>query len=286
MSDALRVVVLAPDAAGFALVRAACAATGDRPVGYAFAGSARPRQPMAANAKAAVAALLDDLPPGMDVLLLGSTDGLANALPGYRPDLVVCYGFPWRIPPAVLSIPRLGIINIHPSLLPKYRGPFPVPWAIRNGDTELGVTLHWMDADFDTGAIIVQEGGIALDSEITPDRLHEQIEAVVGRLLPVALDRARAGFPGRPQREADASHAGWMEPEFFRVDWSRSAVEIHHQVRAARFLPGCAGPVAVVDGVAVRVHATRLHAGSGVRVDSGDGPIWITDATPVPPAAE
>jgi methionyl-tRNA formyltransferase len=286
MNEALRVVVLASDSADFARVSSACAATGNRAVGYAFAGSARPRQPMAASAKTAVAVLLDELPTGMDVLLLGSTDGLARALPGYRPDLVVCSGFPWRIPPAVLRIPRLGIINIHPSLLPKYRGPFPIPWAIRNGDAHVGVTLHWMDVDFDTGAILVQEGGIALDDEITPSQLHDRIGAVVVRLLPIALDRARAGFPGRPQHAVDASHAGRMEPEFFRVDWSRPAAEIHRQVRAASFLPGCAGLVAVVDGVTVRVRGTRLSPGAGVRVSAGDGPIWITDATPVPSAAK
>jgi len=107
----------------------------------------------------------------MDLLLPGTADGLADALGGYRLDLLVVYGFNWKLPAAVLRTPRSGAVNIHSSLLPRYRGPAPVLRAIRNGDAEIGLTVHRMDEQFDTGPILAQQGGIPLDEDVTPQRL-------------------------------------------------------------------------------------------------------------------
>ena len=76
---------------------------------------------------------------------------IAPLLRALRARLVLCVGFPWKIPPDALAVPRHGIVNGHPSLLPRYRGPSPVSWAIRNGETEIGFTFHYMDAELDTG---------------------------------------------------------------------------------------------------------------------------------------
>jgi methionyl-tRNA formyltransferase len=285
MAGPLRIVVASHSAEGFGLIRSVCAEAGHTTAAYVFGRTRRPGQVTPRGARDAVSRILDTIPPGMDLLLPGGADGVTRALREYQPDLVVCHGFPWRIPASALRIPRLGIMNIHPSLLPKYRGPLPVAWAIRNGDSELGVTLHWMDENFDSGRIIVQRGGIPLDDEIAPDRLFGRIRAAIRDLLPVALERAAAGFSGEPQNEADASYAGWMEPAFSRIDWSRGALEIHNQVRAARFLPDADGPVAFLDGAWVKIFRTRTSPGDGLRVECADGPIWVVESALMTPPA-
>ena len=85
-----------------------------------------------------------------------AASSIAPLLASVEPDLVVCMGFPWKIPPDALAVPRLGWLNGHPSLLPRHRGPLPVAWAIREGDEEIGITFHRMDADLDTGPILAQ----------------------------------------------------------------------------------------------------------------------------------
>jgi methionyl-tRNA formyltransferase len=220
----------------------------------------------------------------MDLLLPGSAQGLAYALPGYLPDLVICNGLPWKVPPGVLAVPRLGFINIHPSLLPKYRGPIPIHWAIRNGDPEIGVTLHWMDEHFDTGPVIAQEAGIPLEDDIDPDRLFERIGQVTANLLRIALERICNGAPGEPQSQIGESYAGWMEPEFYLVDWSRTAREIHNQVRTFRFgVVGARGPVAKVGGAWTTVLRTQLEPADGTRIECADRPIWIVESEPADP---
>src|SRR5207245_7469550 len=81
----------------------------------------------------------------LDVLLPASRSAIAPLLASVEPDLVVCMGFPWKIPSDALAVPRLGWLNGHPSLLPLHRGPLPVAWAIREGEEEIGITFHRMD---------------------------------------------------------------------------------------------------------------------------------------------
>ena len=77
---------------------------------------------------------------------------LAGLLRGLEPDVALCFGFPWKIPQEALDVPRYGIVNQHPAPLPRYRGPIPMSWALREGDDEFFITWHRMDADLDTGA--------------------------------------------------------------------------------------------------------------------------------------
>jgi methionyl-tRNA formyltransferase len=104
----------------------------------------------------AMSELVFGAPEELDVLLPARRSSIAPLLASVQPDLVVCMGFPWKIPPEALAVPRLGWLNGHPSLLPLHRGPIPVAWAIRNGDAEIGITFHFMDAELDTGPIFVQ----------------------------------------------------------------------------------------------------------------------------------
>src|SRR5581483_1905042 len=88
---------------------------------------------------------------GLDVVVPASRHALASILKAYTADLALCGGYPWRVPQEAIDAVRLGIVNAHIGMLPRYRGPYPVAWAIRNGETEAGLSYHFMDADFDTG---------------------------------------------------------------------------------------------------------------------------------------
>ncbi|MFG1798290.1 methionyl-tRNA formyltransferase [Nocardia sp. NPDC049149] len=278
MNDALRVVIVAGGAAHFATVNTICEKSGYSVVSCFSARSVKSGSPVLPASSAAAGDLLEVLPGGMDLVLPGSAAGLADALPGYRPDIVVACGFPWKFPADVLDIPEFGVLNIHPSLLPKHRGPMPIAWAIRNGATTFGLTVHRMDEEFDTGEILCSRGGIPLDEDPTPERLWDRMDPVLNDLLPDALGKVVAGVPGHPQDAREASREPAFEPAFYRVDWSNTTLEVHNQVRALRSMG--TGPVAQIGHRRIRVLRTRLDAGAGERVECADGPLWIVESVP------
>jgi methionyl-tRNA formyltransferase len=222
-------------------------------------------------------------PPEVDVVMPASRERIAPLLRALGPDLALCAGFPWKLPVEALEVPRLGVINFHPSLLPRYRGPIPVSWAIRNGDREIGVTFHRMSADLDTGAILSQ-ATLTLGDEWSWDELGPRIAGVVQQILPLALERAERGDPGDPQDESAGEYRSFFEPEYATIDWSRPAAEIERQVRAWRFGgagEGEPGALAQLDGERVRVLRVSLEPGEGRPVECGDGTVWVLETEPV-----
>jgi len=264
----------------FALLHAACLEAGHAPVAYVHCRSMKPNSGTDAQAATAAGQIIEALPPGMDLLLPGTAEGLAAALAGYRLDLLVVYGFNWKLPTSVLGTPRFGVVNVHTSLLPRYRGPAPVLWEIRNGDREIGMTVHRMDERFDTGPILTQRGGIPLDEDVTPQLLWPRIRPVLRDLLTAALDMVASQNPGTPQDDSEASSAGFLEPEFSVVDWSRTAHEVHNQVRMFAFMGRDHAPVARVGEQWLAVLRTRLEPADGIRVECADAPIWIVESAP------
>src|ERR687896_463080 len=126
-----------------------------RPLGHRVVGvvtSPGPKRRRSAAYLEVVAAVS----PGIDAIVSNHPERWAAMLAPLHPDLIVSGGFPWRIPADVLALPRLGAINLHPALLPRYRGPAAVEWALRNGDAEMGFTVHRLSPDFDTGPILAQ----------------------------------------------------------------------------------------------------------------------------------
>src|SRR6266496_6280435 len=144
--------------------------------------------------------MLNEVPADLDVLMPARREGIAPLLESVQPDLVACIGFPWKIPPAALAVPRLGWLNGHPSLLPRHRGPLPVAWAIREGDEEIGITFHLMDADLDTGPILAQRRYPVGELQ-PPDTFYPEFGPTVGEALAEALERLAAGDGGTPQPE-------------------------------------------------------------------------------------
>lgn len=287
MSTKLRVALVSFRSDIFTALHAGCVQGGHLPSLYITGRSSRPRMPSYLNMGDKVTDILGGIPVELDLLLPGSVDGLAQALRGYDIDLAVVCGLSWRLPQVVLDAPKLGVLNVHTSLLPKYRGPAPVQWAIRNGDPDIGVTIHWMDETIDTGNIVAQRDGITLPEFTTFETLWGQVTPVIQDLLAVALARAAEGYTGEPQNEDHATHAGLMEPEFDYIDWSQPASSIHNQVRTFYYGTGTAGPFGKIGGDWVRVLRTSLEPGTGVQIDCGDGPIWLVETEEaVPPSLQ
>ncbi|MFF0220993.1 methionyl-tRNA formyltransferase [Streptomyces sp. NPDC004629] len=276
MADGMRIGLVSFGAAEFAALHETCAVAGHDPVVYAFSRSMRPRKPTDEGAARIAGEITAALPRGVDLLLPGSSEGLGASLRGYGLDLLVCYGFSWRLPRSVLQIPRYGVLNIHSSLLPKYRGPAPVLWAIRNGDPDLGVTVHRMDEEFDTGPVLAQQGGVPLPDDVTRRSLWTGLSPVLREQLTIALERVRDPSAGEPQSADGVSYAGLLEPEFFAVDTTMTARQVHNQVRTFQFMGAGLGPTATVDGRRLKVLRTSLTSVDGIRLDCADAPVWIT----------
>jgi methionyl-tRNA formyltransferase len=219
-------------------------------------------------------------PLGLDVLLPATRHGIEPLLRAYRPDLMMCWGFPWKIPLTALQVPRLGSINCHPAMLPRHRGPIPLAWAIRDGDNQFGITWHRMDAELDTGPILAQAPVPMQDDDWEIGVVGPRMGAVAMSLLPGVLERVAAGDPGDPQPSEGVTWAGHFGADYATIDWAQPARRIHDQVRAWQFtfgLSAAAGPIGELDGQRVRVTRTSLTdpGDDARRVEAGDGPIWL-----------
>jgi methionyl-tRNA formyltransferase len=243
----------------------------------------------------AVAELIAATPTGIDAVVVGSKDRVAPLLRSYEPDLALCSGFSWKLDAEALDAPRLGIVNGHPSLLPRWRGPNPFGWTLRGGDNVFGFTFHVMDTGFDTGPILAQ-GSVPLTDDDSMSTLFAHLPGLVAGLLPKALARIEAGDRGDPQSEEGASYAPLFEDAYAEIDWARAAREVHDQVRCW-FLPtvsGIMGPLTTLDGERVRVVQTKLvdaqsHAepgtilerdDEGLLIQCGGGPIRVVRTEP------
>jgi methionyl-tRNA formyltransferase len=134
------------------------------------------------------------------------------------PDLLVVACFSQRLPPALLALPRYGCLNLHPSLLPAYRGPAPLFWQARHGVEQTGVTLHFMDEGLDSGAIVGQRA-LAWPEGATQVVLDRRCAAAGATLLVEAVQRLAGGgtLPARPQNEAEAGYFAWPTPDDFQI---------------------------------------------------------------------
>ena len=189
-------------------------------------------------------------------------DGGENAnLQALAPDLIVVVAYGCILPQAVLDIPKFGCINLHVSLLPKYRGSAPVQWAVLNGDTETGVSIQQMDAGLDTGDVLVCEK-VAIGPEETSGELFDRVTAVGARVLCETLPRIAAGtLTPTPQDHAAATMAPMLTKELAQFRWEESAAHIHNWVRGMN--PWPAAWFVAGGGRKVKVLECRVAAQSG-----------------------
>jgi methionyl-tRNA formyltransferase len=247
--------------------------------------SARRRRPISADG--GFPELGDSSAPGgLDVLLARDRHSMEPLLRATRPDLALCWGFSWRIPQAALDVPRLGVVNCHPALLPRHRGPLPISWAFRDGDNQYGLTWHRMDANLDTGSILAQATIPMEDDDFDYLAIGPRMIGTALGLLPRVLERVAEGDPGDPQSDEGASWAGFFGDDYATVDWSQPRRRIHDQARAWAFSGPRGpvfGPITELDGRRVRLARTALSdpGGDAIRVEAGDGPLWAVKAEPL-----
>jgi methionyl-tRNA formyltransferase len=159
-------------------------------------------------------------------------------LEALAPDLIVVVAYGQILPKSVLEIPAQGCINVHASLLPKYRGAAPINKAIIDGETETGITTMYMDVGLDTGDMLVKKT-LAIGPEETAGELHDRLASLGRETMEETLRQLCAGSLQREvQDDAQSTYASMMKKEDGRIDWSRSALEIHNHVRGLNPWPG------------------------------------------------
>lgn len=148
-----------------------------------------------------------------------------------NPDVMVVIAFGQILPAQVLEIPRYGCVNIHASLLPKYRGAAPIQWAVIDGEKETGVTTMMMDVGLDTGDML-DKTVVSLDAAETGGSLHDKLSRAGAKLITETLEKLEQGTAVRtPQTEEGSSYAGMLTKELGDLDWSRPAAELERLVR-------------------------------------------------------
>jgi methionyl-tRNA formyltransferase len=174
-----------------------------------------------------------------------------HTLAGWKPDLIVVSAFGRILPPAILSLPPRGCINVHGSLLPKYRGAGPIQWAIMNGERETGITTMLMDVGMDTGAMLLQEA-IPIMPDDTAGTLSPRLAELGGKLLVETIARLKAGtLVPQPQDASQATLAPLLKKEDGVIDWTLPAMVLANRVRGLSPWPGAYTTVAGGDRLAI-----------------------------------
>jgi len=169
---------------------------------------------------------------------LKDTDTIEH-LVSLNPDVIVVAAFGQLLPQAVLNIPRLGCINLHPSLLPKYRGSSPVAGAILAGDQFAGISIMLMDAGLDTGPVLIR-AQVPVSFRDTTGSLTTKLSYIAAHLLlEVLAGWSRGEIKPQPQKDSEASYTGQITKQEGEIDWSSPAEEIWRRVRAYQPWPGC-----------------------------------------------
>jgi len=226
------------------------------------------------------AAIVAETPDDLDVCFVVDKSDLVRLTAAYEPAIGLCAGYRWLLPPEVIAIPRFGVVNSHPALLPRHRGPYPFAWAIREGDAELGLTLHLMDERFDTGPVLAQ-GSRPMPADQTIGGLVTVLRELARELYPDALQRVLAGERGDPQRSEGVTWAGPFGEDYVELDPGKARAELLRQVRAwqVMFDTSVVGPVATIEGRRVHVKDASLDEPDDpetLRLDAADGPLWLT----------
>lgn len=216
-------------------------------------------------------------------------DGAALAtIQELAPEMIVVAAYGRILPDDILAYPPMGCINVHSSLLPKYRGAAPINWAILNGEHETGVTIMHMATELDAGDIISAEA-TPIDPNETAETLHDRLAALGAQLLVRTVGEIAEGRAVRtPQDHAKATFAPMLSRELSPMDWSRPAAELHNQVRGLVPWPAA---VTQLGGTRCKIFATHqaenktdkapgtiLEAGKdGVRIACGGGTVLVID---------
>ncbi len=209
-----------------------------------------------------------------------------EAMVSIAPDIIITAAYGQILPQEILDIPPLGCINVHASLLPKYRGAAPVQWAIINGEKLTGATIMYMDAGLDTGDII-SSTEVPIDKNMTGGELYERLAQIGAELLADTLNDIENGTNSRaPQDESKASYYPPLNKEMGKIDWNKPATQIRNLIRA---LDPVMSAYACISGDIIKIRSAEIipgdaspakivcaNAKEGLVVGTGDDLLRIT----------
>ena len=208
-----------------------------------------------------------------------------------KPDVIVVVAFGQILSKEILDIPKYGSINVHGSLLPKYRGAAPIQWSIINGDEVTGITTMYMDAGMDTGDMI-QKFELNIDEDDTYGTLYEKMKVLGGKAIIETLEKVADGTAHREKQSDDYTVAPMIEKEMGEIDWNKSSRDIRNLIRGFNPMPGAY--TVMKDGAKMKVWmaeysdisstdevlpGTFIIADSkkGLYVKTGDGVLELTE---------
>ena len=212
---------------------------------------------------------------GLEVLqpLKASSEEFAEKLKSYKPDIIVVVAFGQILKKNILELAKYGCVNVHASLLPKYRGASPIQWAVINGEEETGITIMQMDPGIDTGDIILQEK-IKLAPDETAGSLFDRLTFLAGPVLLQALDRIEAGTAEFIHQDNDkATYVSVLKKSMGKLDFSFSAVEIERLIRGLIPWPGA---YTFINGKMLKIWKTCI-ASEEEKIKAEPGQIRIKD---------
>ncbi len=164
-------------------------------------------------------------------------ESFVETLKEINPELIVVVAFGQILPKSILDIPKFGCVNVHASLLPKYRGAAPLNWVIINGEEKTGVTTMYMDVGLDTGDMILKSE-IPLDDEITAGELHDKMMIDGAEVLKETIDLISQGkAPREKQDDENTCYSPIMDKSLGNIDWKKPAKEIHNLIRGVNPWP-------------------------------------------------
>jgi methionyl-tRNA formyltransferase len=193
--------------------------------------------------------ILATAPPEQDILVTTRLRRVALPLiEALAPDLILSFTFPYRLPPEILAIPRIAAVNLHPTPLPRYRGPNPMR-MIYDGAPMLGATLHYLDNDFDTGAILSQAEG-PMPETLSTETVFAVWGPLMMRVLSEGMERAIAGDPGQPQDNTRATYSPEFSEEECWLDWRLPAATLYQRAAGLNIVGAVKG---MIGGQAYRI---------------------------------
>lgn len=220
------------------------------------------------------------------------TEEFVQVLRALQPELIVVAAFGQFLSKEILELPKYGCINVHASLLPKYRGAAPIQYAIIKGEKESGVTIMQMDIGMDTGAMLAKVV-VPISENMTMGELHDALRAEGAKLLLTTIEAIASGkAEAIPQKDAEATYATLLDRSMEHIDWSKSAQEVHNLIRG--FNPAPSTFTKLPNGKSLKIWGSRLtdkasEAAPGTVIEAakhsffvacGEGVVEITEVQP------
>ena len=202
------------------------------------------------------------------------TEEFTAQLEAMKPDLMVVVAFGQILSQRILDIPAYGCINVHASLLPRYRGAAPMQWCVINGEEKTGVTTMFMDAGLDTGDMLLTRE-LAIGPDMTLEEVHDGLMAMGSQVLIETLERLSDGTLQRIPQTGESNYAPMLTKETGHIDWTKPAADVHNLVRG---LNSWSGAYTALDGAKYKIWRTHrtgepatAEAGTIVKADKKDG---------------